>query len=259
MPNNSIEATPANAATPSSGEQNNNTQPGAAPTSQQGQGNSNQGPVVTIPASEYQRLTRQDARARSFDRRAGRESRRDRTTNYDPNDANAVAIAEANDRAADAERRAMQAEVRGKVRDLLADSRYSSIPQTTKDLIVKSPHMLSEADNLDDAMLDIEDYLDGVLSSGQVPVQIVQNNNTQNAQPQNAQQPNAQPQNNQNQTQNAQPQNAQRETPPVILPGSSAPVDSATLEDTSNLRGPARSAAVLRNSARKQLMGVQEQ
>ncbi len=255
MPNNSTEATPAsNAATPSSGEQNNNTQPGAAPTSPQGQGNSNQGPVVTIPASEYQRLTRQDARARSFDRRAGRESRNNRMANIDPSDANAVAIAEANDRAADAERRAMQAEVRGKVRDLLADPRYSSIPQTTKDLIVKSPHMLSEADNLDDAMLDIEDYLDGVLSSGQVPVQIVQNNNTQNAQTQS----------NQNQTQNtqpenAQPQNTQRETPPVILPGSSAPVDSATLEDTSNLRGPARSAAVLRNSVRKQLMGVQEQ
>lgn len=182
--------------------------------------------TVTIPVAEHQRLQRQDARARSFANRVRnpRANRQPTNTNQPPTSP------EANDalaRAEAAESENLRLKVRENVRDILAKPEYSVIPQSTKDLIMESPHMLSEADTFEDAMVDIEEFLIDQatkLDAGTkvtVPILPVNVDPTKN------------------------------ETPAVVTPTAPAPVDAGLMEDTSNLRGPARSQAVLRNAARK--------
>jgi hypothetical protein len=223
-------ATPAQAATPGQEEQGSNPPvvTPAAPASP-APGNNNAG-VVTIPVEEYARLNRDAARTRSFDKRVYQKPTSQKV-NADPNDPSATAIAEANAARDAAEKRAMQAEVRGKVRDLLADDRFKELPKTTKDLILQSPHMLTQAETLDEAMYDIEEKL----------MEMAGTSNNQPGQTQYPQQ---------------QSQPGRSETPPVITPGAPAPVDAAVLEDTTNLRGANRSTAVLRNAFKKQKSGA---
>lgn len=222
-------ATPAqNAATPGSGEHNGSA-PAATPAAPAttAPGNNNAG-TVTIPVEQFAQLNRDAARARSFGSRVYKKPTQP-TANIDPNDPAAGALAQAEAARADAERRAMQAEVRGKVRDLLADDRFKELPKSTKDLILQSPHMLTQAETLDEAMYDIEDKLIELAGSSNP------NPNPSNPNPSN---PNPQP--------------ANRETPPVVTPGAPASIDAGALEDTSQLRGPARSTAALRNAFKKQ-------
>jgi hypothetical protein len=123
----------------------------------------------------------------------------------------------------------MQAEVRGKVRDLLSTDKYKNIPDSTKKLILEKPHMLSDAETLEDAMFDIEDKLDEyALSSTPLP---------------------GQP------TAPITPA-ASRETPPATHSGAPAPVDAGVVVDTSNLRGTARSVGVLKNAFLKATPGA---
>ena len=219
-------ATPAAdaAATPGSGEHGSNP-PSVTPAAPAtpAPGNNNEG-TVTIPVKEYRDLQRNDARARSFGKRIYQKSTQP-ATNADPNDPAAVERA----RADAAERKALQLEVKGKVQDLLADDRFKNIPQSTKKLILDAPHMLSEAETLDDAMYDIEDRLIEIAAvDSNIPVTIKTND-----------------------TPAANNQPANRETPPIVTPGTPAPVDTATMEDTSQLRGSARSQAALRNAFKK--------
>lgn len=219
-------AAPAAPAAPGIGEQTVTTPPATASTPTSGSGNSMQEGTVTIPVKEYRDLQRADARTKSFDRRYKKPVQ---AVNIDPNDPNADALAAAERGRLEAERRAMQAEVKGSVRELLAEDRFKSIPVSTKKLILESPHMLSTAETFEEAMFDIEDKLIEISSIDNIPVTIKPDNNT--------------------------PSN--RETPPIITPGTPAPVDSAVLEDTSNLRGVQRSTAVLRNAFKKKFPGKQ--
>lgn len=216
-------ATPSQEVTPGHGEHGSST-PSATPAAPvtPAPGNNNEG-TVTIPVKEYRELQRNDARARSFGNRVYRRPAAP-AANADPNDP----VAQANARATEAEQKSLRLEVQGKVRDLLADDRFKNIPQSTKTLILESPHMLSEAETLDEAMYDIEDRLIEISKVDNIPVTI----RTDGTPPAN----------------NA-PSN--RETPPVITPGTPAPVDAATMEDTSQLRGSARSQAALRNAFKK--------
>lgn len=227
-------ATPAQAATPGSGEQKVTTPSGAAPTSTPGQGNSNQEGTVTISVKDFAQLQRDAARGRSpKGNRVYQRPSANNAVNFDPNDPNASAIAEANRQREEAEKRALKLEVQGKVRDLLTDERFKSIPQSTKKLILDAPHALSNAETLEEAMYDIEDKLMELAGIDNIPVTVKTNDNPSNNQP----------------TPNTPPA---RETPPVVTPGTPAPIDAATLEDTSNLRGSARSVATLRNAMKKQ-------
>ncbi len=128
----------------------------------------------------------------------------------------------------------MQLEVKGKVRDLIADERFKGIPQSTKKLILDAPHMFSEAETLDEAMYDIEDKL----------IELAQSEPANNTTP---------PANGVTPPANNQPN---RETPPVVTPGNPAPVDAGVLEDTSKLRGTERSTATLRNTFKKAGFGT---
>src|SRR3990167_5719080 len=150
-------ATPAQAVTPGSGETV-VTPPAVTPAPATQAPGINPAGTVTISTEEFARLQRDSARTRSFGKRVYQKPS-SQAANIDPNDPTATAIAQANAERDDAVRKAMQSEVRGKVRDLLADDRFKGLPKSTKDLILEKPHMLTDAETLEDAMYDIEDKL----------------------------------------------------------------------------------------------------
>ncbi len=188
--------------------------------------------TVIISTEEYARLQRDSARTRSFGKRVYQKPS-GQSANIDPNDPTASAIAQANAERDEAVRKAMQSEVRGKVRDLLADDRFKALPKSTKDLILEKPHMLTDAETLEDAMYDIEDKLLEMAGTA--------NPSNQN--------PSTLPS-------NPSPLPPSRETPPIVTPGNPAPIDAGALEPVEGLRGSERSMAVLRNSLKKQHGGV---
>lgn len=217
-------ATPAPAATPGNVPQDSNPTPVASPAPSNGASGNSQEGKVTISTKEFAQLQRDAARARSAAKRAdlarGRNPIPVVSAAGDPDAAQA--IAEANARAAESERIALQSQVRSGVRDLLEKDEFKGLPKSTKELILKNPALLSEADNLEEAMLDIEDFVrDQVLSLESAPA--------------------ATP---------AAPQPAGVETPPAGG-GGPAPTKPVGLEDTSKLTGTARSIAVLKNAVRK--------
>lgn len=176
---------------------------------------------VTISTKEFAQLSRDAARGRSAQRRVdltkGRPASPAINAGGDP-DAQA-AIDEANRRADKAESDAQKAEVRSKVRDVLDKPEFSKIPASTRDLILRNPGVVTEAEDVEVALLDIEDYLRDTASkidvSGIVP---------------------------------AAPKDAPgRETPPVITPGAPAPSGAIEAQDPSKLHGHAKTQAIIRN------------
>ncbi len=227
-------ATPAQAANPGSGEQ---VQPQSsaapqAPSTQQGQGGQPE-EKVSISLKEYRDLQRDHARVLSFDKRkdfvkknpSGNPPGNGAAGNDDPELVEQVRVNQ--ERAETAEKRAMQAEVKSGVRDILAKSEYANLPESTKNLILKNPAMLSEADNVEEALLDIEDFVRENTPAGS-------SNSNQSGQ-----------------GAASRPNPTGHEAPPTVSPGAPAPVNAEGLEDISKLSGVARSRAVLRNSLKK--------
>jgi len=231
-------ATPAQAATPGSGEQNQPPSANSTPGTQNGAGNQSEG-TVTISTKEYGELQRAKARSLAFDRRreitgTSRNNphvNREQQGNEAPGVADALAAVEA--RADAAERRAMQLEVKDKVRELLAKPQYATLPQSTRELILKNPAMLSEADNIDEAILDIEDFV-----IEQIGIPVVQNNASDNNSP--------------------RPANVPGHETPSTNASAPAPVRGNETEDISKLTGSARSRAIVRNKLRAGANGGQQ-
>lgn len=186
---------------------------------------------VTISTKEFAQLSRDAARGRSAQRRSdfGNKGGSNSAGNQDPNipaDAAELINAERAKRI-DAERRAQKAEVQSKVRDLLDKDEFKNIPKSTKDLILRNPSSVTEAEDPEEAFLDVEDYLRDVAEK----IDVSQISGTGNSAP--------------------KPQDApNRETPPTITPGSPAPAGSSAAEDTTNLRGTAKTQAMVRNKLR---------
>lgn len=224
-------ATPAQAANPGNGETV-VTPPAVTPAPVTQAPGINSAGTVTISTEEYARLQRGNARALSFGKRVYQKPS-GQPANIDPNDPAADAMAKIAAERDEANRRAMQFEVKGKVRDLLADERFKNIPASTRKLILDAPHMLSTAETLEDAMYDIEDKL--IELSG---VQDPSNPNPSTIQPNPANLP------------------PSRETPPIVTPGNPAPIDAGALENLEGLRGSERSTAALRNAFKRQHGGV---
>lgn len=218
-------ATPPQGATP--GADQNNNQP-AVTTTPPGPGDNQEG-KVTLTMKEFAALNRDASRFRSTVKRGNlTKNRNSSNDNFNDNPDAQHAIEEANSKIADAEKRALQAEVKIQVRDLLDKDEFKNIPKSTKDLILKNPASLSDADNLDEALLDIEDFLHD---------QVLNNLDTPNpANPNPAQKTN---------------QPTGHETPPAVNAGSNANAGEAEFEDVSKLSGPARSQAMIRNAMRK--------
>lgn len=190
--------------------------------------------TVTLSEAQYRNLLRDQARAKAMDKRAGLV--RTGTPLLPGEDGDPALVERFNQSEAgrlDAEKRAMQAEVRGKVRDLVDDPKYANIPKSTRDLILQNPAMLSTATSLDEAMIDIEQWLgEQAAAVATIP----------------GQQPNAP----------ASPAQVlpTRETPPTVTQANPAPADAAGMEDVSELSGPLKTQAMIRNKV-KEGRGVQ--
>lgn len=223
---------PAAAATPGSSEHVVTPPAGSTPPATTAPGNNNAG-IVTLSVDEFAKLQRDAARGRS-PKPAGRTYQRPSApaASFDPNDPNASVLATLERERDDARRTALQAEVKGKVRDLLDDPRFKELPASTRKLVLDTPQALTNAETLEEAMYDIEDRLIELVGTpATIPSTTV-----------------APPTNN--------TPAPTRETPPIVTPGAPAPVDGAALEDTAGLRGPARSQAAIRNVLKKAGIGV---
>jgi len=195
------------------------------PAPQGDQGGTSDG-KVSIDLKEYRDLQRAKARTLSFDKRVSIQNKNRQANGQDPQDDDQVTeqIRNLENQKSEAERKVLQMEVRDKVRTLLDQDEFKTLPKSTKDLILKNPAMLSNADNLEEAMLDIEDFCrDQAL----------------------ALESSAQGQNGGNKPEQ------KNEIPPVINSGSPAPVVAVGLEDLSKLSGPARSQAAIRNKLKE--------
>lgn len=227
-------ATPAQAAAPGTREQVSATPSAATPPAAPGTGGQPEG-IVTISAKEHAQFLRDSARVRSFESRAKFQKSRNNSqpANVDPDDPANAEITRLQSERDDANKRATQAEIRGRVRDLLDKEEFKSLPKSTRELILKSPHMLSEADNAEEALLDIEDFVrEQVVGLETASAQL---------------DPKTTP---------ASPGNPKgHETPPVVSTGVPSQTPAAGMEETSNLRGSALSRAVLRNALRKKQQG----
>jgi len=218
--------TPAQAATPGQpAPQNPNPAPPANPAEGQ----------VTITAKEYAQLQRNQARLEAFQRRASIPSRRpappaSRPSAADPNEDPNEDLLREQGRASALEKELFDERVKNRTRDLLEKPEYKDLPESTKRLILRNPSSLSEAEDVDAALADIEDFiLTEAVTPGQKP----------NAA---APAPTAEPRG--------------HETP-AAPSGAAAPVaGQQVLEDVSNLHGNARSRAVLRNKM-KEARGAQ--
>lgn len=224
MENNKNGTTPAQAATLPNGQAVVTTPSVVTPAPNGDKGNLSDG-KVTIDLKEYRDLQRAKARTLSFEKRAALPGRQAPQTmkNPDGSDADPEIIERLNQseaRVKDAERKAMRFEVQNKVRDLLDKPEYVKLPASTKALILKNPAMLSEAVTLDEAMLDIEDFVNEQVSVLDL------NLGTPGGKPNTP---------------------AGHDTPPTGA-GGPAPVRGTEPEDLSKLRGPARSQAAIRNA-----------
>lgn len=225
MPNENP-ATPPQGATPGSNEPGSSTPSGTTPpASTPGQGNPPEG-QVTISTKEYADLQRAKARAAALDRRNALKTRQSTGTppagNGDPDDQTAQELAQLKQDNAEKDRLLMQARLTGKVRELLDKEEFKALPKVARDLILKDPSVLSKADNEEEALLDIEDFVRESVAGMGTPAA-----------------PSSKP--------NDPPGH---ETPPKPSNGGTTPAEGS-LEDTSKLRGDARAMATLRNVIRK--------
>lgn len=178
---------------------------------------------VSLTLKEFTALNRDAARFRSNVKRGEINDRKNiNNNNSTGNEEVDKVINDANTRAAEAEHKALQFQVKGQVRDLLEKDEFKSLPKSTKELILKNPQLLSDADNLEEAMLDIEDFVRDQVLALDTPV-IVEKKTEPNG----------------------------HETPPAINNSAPAPAGDSELEDVSKLSGPARSTAMIRNSLKK--------
>lgn len=225
-------ATPSNEATPGNGEQGTSVPPVSTPPASTTPGTEGQTEgKVTISTKEYAELQRAKARAASLDRRNALNQRRQppiNSNNTDPDDQTAQELARLQQDIAEKDRLLMRERLTNRVRGILEKEEFKSLPKSTRDLILKNPSVLSNADNEEEALLDIEDYVREQVADMSVPMTPSQTN-----------------------TPPAPSQNPPgHETPPKVGGGSPAH-SSGDLEDTSRLRGDARAMATLRNVLRK--------
>ena len=182
--------------------------------------------TVTITPEEHAQLLRDQARLRSLQRRPKPAA----AAQNEPGDANDEVVAARNE-SQKLKEQLFARDVKDGVRDLLARPEYAALPESTRKLILKAPHTLSESKDQETVLADIEEFLSEEAAALKV------------LPPKQQTLPPHQPQG--------------HETPPKVGTGSPAALPAEGLEDVSGLTGPARSRAIFRNLQKKQ-KGIKE-
>lgn len=229
-------ANPAQAANPGGsgqGQANPSAQPN--PPLKQGEGG-NEG-TVTISAKEYAELQRQDARAKAFQKRASFAKPTQQFTPSENDDPEVVdALHKEQERSKGLEKQIRDGRIKDGVREILEKDVYKELPKVAKDLILKNPALLSNAETVEEALIDIEEFIGNQVADYKVGIN--------------------QPGVNQQKGGIGQPHNPSgHETPPIVNAANPAPVDVNALEDVSKLEGSSKSRGVLRNLIKKQRQG----
>lgn len=216
--------------TPPSGE----TTPPATDKGAEGQ---NQEGTVTISTKEFGELQRNKARLSSIQKRNALKSKSGKEFVAGEDDDPEI-VGELNREKEDhsnTKKDLLKAQVSTRVSVLLNKEEFARIPDSTKALILKNPASLSKADNLEEAMLDIEEFLTeqvAVLPPAVTP-------------------PSDQSAPGSSQT----PDPAGHETPPNVASGGAAPADAAGMESVEGKTGSSRSKALIRNAIKTQMGG----
>lgn len=231
MENKPNPATPANsAATPGIGDAGKATPANNASDAKAGADKNSEG-TVTIPTKEYAELQRAKARTMSFEKRKefnARKASSNNSNSADPNDPAAQELERERQGRMAAEQRLLREQVKTGVQNILSKPEYAELPISTKNLILKNPAMLSEADNIDEALLDIEDFVNEQIGL----VRGSQPGTGKKTEP------------------------VDHETPSNSGAGGPDKVESNNLEDISGLTGSDRSRAIMRNAAKKRALGI---
>jgi hypothetical protein len=181
---------------------------------------------VTISTKEFAQLSRDAARGRSAERRASLGKNANAAGNVDANlnpDA-ADLINQERAKREEAERKALQYEVKDKIRGIIDKDEFKNIPASTKELILRNPGSVTDAEDPEVALLDVEDFLRETASK--IDVSALNPAGGSAAKPQDA---------------------ANRDTPPVVNAGAPAPGGAAEAQDPSKLHGHAKTQAIIRN------------
>jgi len=233
--NNQNPATPASAAIPGTNEPGNNQEKVVtpAPSTIEGKEQPVEGKIV-IDKKEYANLQRNSARLQSRQKRdnlmKGKKST-DEAKNFDNADPDVVEeLQQTTVKLSSTEQELFEERLGNRTRDLLAKNEFKNLPESTKKLILKNPSSLSKAESIEEAILDIEDFVTEEVSA----IGVVQ------------------PQTGQPQVEGEQINSPQgHETPPVINAGSPAIPDQDGLEDVSKLNGVEKTRTMIRNSMKK--------
>jgi len=233
MSNNQPATLPADGTTPGSDAQGTpNPSVQNPPASPQGSEGTQPEGQVTISTKEYAQLQRDGARLKSFQKRVELKTAKksdETTANLDPEDQVVQALNETRSQNQSLAAELFSEKVANRTRDILAKDEYKSLPQSTKELILRDPSILSKADNVEEAVLDVEDFVREQVAA--IPAD----------QPAPAGQPAPEPEGHQ--------------TPTSVNAGVPAQADSSALESLEGKTGTARSRAALRNAI-KQKKGV---
>lgn len=224
-------ATPATAATPEKNEHGQQTPSVDPQTPQTGPGDTQEG-KVTISTKEYGELQRNNARLQAFQKRAQFTSKnnppqpREAGEGEDPQLVDELRKSQENLNTLQSELH--KERVLNKTRELLEKEENKILPKSTRDLILKNPSVLSNANSVEEAMLDIEEF---------IGEQVVELKTTQPGQSQvpGSSQPTGIP---------------GHETPAVVNPASPAPADQGAIENLDGLTGESKTRAAIRNVLR---------
>ena len=220
-------ATPAQAATPGKNEPGSIT-PAPAPLGGQGE---NQEQMVSIPQKQLRDLLRDQARYNSFNRDKDKFGKKNiPSQDFSGSDPDVVeTLRNTQGENSNLRKELFQERLVNKTREFLNKDEFKNVPDFAKSLILKNPAAYTQAENVEDALFDIEDVIrQDILPSLSQSQKTPENDGRNNDSPQG------------------------HEAPPVPGSGRPAPAAPVGLEDTSRLVGPARSRATLRNAINKQ-------
>jgi len=210
-----------------------NNTPAANPQGQP-QGGNKEGQKIEMDAAEIERLKRDAGRWDAYQKNAREERRKNRhnsrTPEYQDLDGAAPEVLEAL-RSRDTKLDELslanrELAVKDRIRDLFDSEEYKSVPAAVKKAIVRNPlgFVNRNSESIEDAVADIQDYLDDELDSSQAGGQA---------------QPGGQP------AQQPAPTET-HQVPPIAGSGPASPNSAADAEITGK-SGPARSTAILSN------------